>query len=139
MPREKTATEKSDELLERLVSFADRCMTLLLALPRNRIGVANFRDQLTRSSTAIAANYAEATAPESRRDFASKMSKALKEAKESRLWLFLISKRGFFAEERMQPILDEVNAIIRILGKGVSTTRKGIVEEDASATDDAGQ
>ena len=92
-----------------------------------------------RSSTAIAANYAEATAPESRRDFASKMSKALKEAKESRLWLFLISKRGFFAEERMQPILDEVNAIIRILGKGVSTTRKGIVEEDASATDDAGQ
>ena len=143
MPREKTATEKSDELLERLVSFADRCMTLLQALPRNRIGVANFRDQLTRSSTAIAANYAEATAPESRRDFASKMSKALKEAKESRLWLFLwlflISKRGFFAEERMQPILDEVNAIIRILGKGVSTTRKGIVEEDASATDDAGQ
>ena len=91
MPREKTATEKSDELLERLVSFADRCMTLLQALPRNRIGVANFRDQLTRSSTAIAANYAEATAPESRRDFASKMSKALKEAKESRLWLFLIS------------------------------------------------
>lgn len=139
MPREKTATEKSDELLERLVSFADRCMTLLQALPRNRIGVANSRDQLTRSSTAIAANYAEATAPESRRDFASKMSKALKEAKESRLWLFLISKRGFFAEERMQPILDEVNAIIRILGKGVSTTRKGIVEEDASATDDAGQ
>ena len=121
------------------MSFADRCMTLLQALPRNRIGVANFRDQLTRSSTAIAANYAEATAPESRRDFASKMSKALKEAKESRLWLFLISKRGFFAEERMQPILDEVNAIIRILGKGVSTTRKGIVEEDASATDDAGQ
>ena len=49
------------------------------------------------------------------------------------------SERGFFAEERMQPILDEVNAIIRILGKGVSTTRKGIVEEDASATDDAGQ
>lgn len=134
MSMEITETEKSDELLERLVSFADRCLTLLQALPRNRIGVANFRDQLSRSATSIAANYAEATAPESRRDFASKISKALKEAKESRTWLFLISKRGFFAEQRMKPILDEINAIIRILGKSVSTARKGIADDARPGT-----
>ena len=83
------------------------------------------------------ATIAEATAPESKRDFASKMSKALKEAKESRTWLFLISKRGYFAESRLQPLLKEINEIIRILGAGVSTTRKRIVAE--TRPDDDGQ
>ena len=68
------------------------------------------------------------------------MSKALKEAKESRMWLFIISKRGYFAEARMRPILEEANAIVRILGKGVSTARRGIAEADGGArTDDGGQ
>ena len=123
---ERSASKRSEELQVRLISFADRCLTMLGALPKGRIGVANFKDQLSRSSTAVAANYAEATAPESKRDFASKMSKALKEAKESRAWLFMIAKRGYFAEARMKPLLDEVNEIIRILGSGVSTARKHI-------------
>ena len=68
------------------------------------------------------------------------MSKALKEAKESRMWLFIISKRGYFAETRMRPILEEANAIVRILGKSVSTARRGIAEADGGArTDDGGQ
>ena len=125
--------ERSDVLAERLASFAGRCLTLLEALPRGRIGVANFRDQLSRSATSVAANYAEACAPESRRDFACKMAKALKEAKESRMWLFVISRSGFFSTERMKPLMDEANAIVRILGKGVSTTRRRIAVDDADA------
>jgi len=120
--------ERAERLGERLASFAGRCLDLLEALPRGRVGVANFRDQLARSATSVAANYAEACAPESRRDFASRMAKALKEAKESRMWLFLISRRGFFAEGRTKPLLDEANAIVRILGKGVSTTRRRMAE-----------
>ena len=140
MQGNETPAERSDALGERLASFADRCLTLLQALPRNRVGVANFRDQLARSATSVAANCAEASAPESRKDFASKMSKALKEAKESRMWLFIISKRGYFAEARMRSILKEANAIVRILGKGVSTARRGIAEADGGArTDDGGQ
>ena len=96
--------ERAERLGERLASFAGRCLDLLEALPRGRVGVANFRDQLARSATSVAANYAEACAPESRRDFASRMAKALKEAKESRMWLFLISRRGFFAEGRTKPL-----------------------------------
>ena len=60
---------------------------------------------------------------------ASKMAKALKEAKESRMWLFMISQRRFFSEECTKPLLDEANAIVRILGKGVSTTRRRIANE----------
>ena len=135
-----TPAERSDALGVRLATFADRCLTLLQALPRNRVGAANSRDQLSRSATSVAANYAEASAPESRKDFASKMSKALKEAKESRMWLFVISKRGYFAEARMRPILKEANEIVRILGKGVSTARRGIAEADGSTqADDGGQ
>jgi len=123
MPDAEGSAERSMALEERLAAFAARCLNMLEALPRGGVGVANFRDQLARSATGVAANYAEACAPESRRDFASKMAKALKEAKESRTWLFIISRRGFFAETRMKPLLDEANAIIRILGKSVSTTR----------------
>ena len=126
MMESKKPAERSDALGERLATFADRCLTLLQALPRNRVGVTNFRDQLSRSATSVAANYAEATAPESRRDFASKVSKALKEAKESRMWLFVIAKRGYFPEARMKPILNEANDIVRILGKSVSTARRRI-------------
>ena len=124
--------ERAERLGERLASFAGRRLDLLEALPRGRVGVANFRDQLARSATSVAANYAEACAPESRRDFASRMAKALKEAKESRMWLFLISRRGFFAEGRTKPLLDEANAIVRILGKGVSTTRRRMAEESGA-------
>ena len=139
--RPESDAERSEALGERLASFAGRCLALLEALPRGRVGVANFRDQLSRSATAVAANYAEACAPESRRDFASKMAKALKEAKESRTWLFMISQRGFFSEERTKPLLDEANAIARILGKGVSTTRRRIATgcDDTNPMDKDGQ
>jgi len=42
--------------------------------------------------------------------------------------LFMISRRGFFAEWRTRPLLDESNAIVRIPGKGVSTTRRRMAE-----------
>jgi len=49
------------------------------------------------------------------------------------MWLFVISRRGFFAESRMKPLLDEVNSIIRILGKSVSTTRSRLNEQKEDA------
>jgi len=138
MSSETENAERAETLGERLASFAARCLNMLEALPRSGIGVANFRDQLARSATSVAANYAEACAPESRRDFASKMAKALKEAKESRMWLFIISQRGFFAESRMKPLLEEVNSIIRILGKSVSTTRSRLNEQKEDAHPETG-
>lgn len=122
-------SERARALEERLAQFAADCLILLDAIPRGRAGASNFRDQLARSSTAIAANYAEACASESRRDFASKVSLALKEAMETRAWLRILLRGGFFGVSEIGPLSDEVNSIVRILGKSVSTARERIGKE----------
>jgi four helix bundle protein len=48
--------------------------------------------QLLRSGTSIGANVEEATAAQSKKDFATKMSIASKEARETRYWLRLLNK-----------------------------------------------
>ena len=49
------------ELEDRMTKFAARCVKVCEALPPKRIGSMSFADQLFRSSTGVAANYAEAT------------------------------------------------------------------------------
>ncbi len=49
--------------------------------------------QLLRSGTSIGANIEEASGDHSKKDFASKLSTAYKEARETRYWLSLL-KRG---------------------------------------------
>ena len=52
---------RNAELEDRITKFAARSVKVCEALPVKRIGSANFSDQLFRSSTSVAANYAEAT------------------------------------------------------------------------------
>ena len=53
------------ELEDRIVAFAARCVKVCAALPVKNVGSASFADQLFRSSTSVAANYAEACEAES--------------------------------------------------------------------------
>ena len=46
------------DLEDRIVCFAARCVKVCSALPVKAIGSASFADQLFRSATSIAANYA---------------------------------------------------------------------------------
>ena len=48
------------ELEDWIVRFAARCVKVCAVLPVKAVGSASFADQLFRSSTGIAANYAEA-------------------------------------------------------------------------------
>ena len=58
------------DLEERVAGFAARAISVCEALPP-KMGSAHLRDQLFRSATSVAANYAEASIPESRKDFGS--------------------------------------------------------------------
>ena len=80
-------------------------------LPQGYAG-RNLADQLFRSSTSVAANYAEASEPESDADFIHKLTIALKELKESRAWL------RFAREILRDPFVDSV--ICQSLGNGFS-------------------
>jgi len=84
--------------------------------------------QLLRCGTSIGANIQEAQAGISKKDFIAKMSISAKEALETRYWLNLLIDSGYISKykEKTQKILNEIEAIIKILTKIVKTSQKEI-------------
>ncbi|MBN4000844.1 four helix bundle protein [Nostoc sp. LPT] len=76
------------------------------------------------SGTSIGANIEESRSAESDRDFISKQSIALKEAKETRYWLKLLIKSEMMSEEKILSLLDECEQLIKIIAKSIITTKE---------------
>ncbi len=124
----RTNKEKCQEMEARVASLAARAIYGCEALPE-RIGSGHLRDQLFRSATSVAANYAEASVPESKKDFAHKMSIALKELVESRMWLRIIALKQYVDPSSLQSLLRESDELIRIFHASVITTRQHLADE----------
>ncbi|NQV36887.1 MAG: four helix bundle protein [Candidatus Marinimicrobia bacterium] len=77
---------KTEELLERTFRFGVNILQFLNTVPRNDILRVPVH-QLAKSGTSIGANYEEAQAAESKKDFAHKIGIVLKEVRESNYWL----------------------------------------------------
>ena len=114
------------ELEDRIVCFAARCVKVCSALPVKAIGSASFADQLFRSSTSIAANYAEACEAESAKDFVHKLKVAMKELSETRIWLRLIGESGYVEKNKLVDLIGESKELSRILSASVTTAKKKI-------------
>ena len=112
------------ELEDRIVSFAARCIKVCGALPMKVVGSASLEDQMFRSSTSIAANYAEACEAESARDFIHKLKVAMKELSETRIWLRIIGEAGYVESAELGDLIGESRELSRILSASVTTTRK---------------
>jgi four helix bundle protein len=85
--------------------------------------------QLISSGTSIGANIEEATQAQSRPDFVSKLSIALKEAHESRYWIRLMKDEGLCEYLVANEMLELLQHIIRLLVSSIKTARQqsGIV------------
>ena len=108
-----------------MAEFAANCIHICDLLPRGRAGASNFKDQLARSATSAAANYAEATVPSSRRDFVGRLTIALKELAESRMHLSVISRLRYhrkITNNLMASLVDEADAIALILNGAFNST-----------------
>jgi len=79
--------------------------------------------QLADAGTSIAANYEEAKAAYSRRDFTAKNSIVLKEARESRLWLRVIIAENLAPIDEVRLLLDEANQLVAIFTTSVKRLR----------------
>ena len=112
------------ELEDRLVGFSARCVKVCAALPVKAVGSTSFADQLFRSSTSIAANYAEACEAESAKDFIHKLKIAMKELSETRIWLRLIGESGYLDKAKLADLVNESKELSRILSASVTTTKK---------------
>ena len=111
-----------------MAQFAARAISVCEALP-DRMGSEHLRDQLFRSSTSEAANYAEASVPESKKDFAHKLGIALKELVESRMWLRIIALKGYLDPGALKSLVAETDELIRIFHTSVITTRRNLSAE----------
>lgn len=127
---------KDEELNNRLLDFAVRVISLVQGLPKSAVGL-HIGNQLMRSATSSGANYEEACGSESRRDFAHKMGIVLKELKESRYWLQLARKVPLIEpSSRVDVLLDEVEQLIAIFGKSISTARRRMANEKWKMTNE---
>jgi four helix bundle protein len=79
--------------------------------------------QLADAGTSIAANYEEAKAAYSRRDFTAKSSIVLKEARESRMWLRLIEAEHLAPVDEVRPLLNDANELVAIFTTSVKRLR----------------
>ena len=116
------ATERSFDLEERLIDFMVRVITVVEALPESRAG-KHVAGQLIRSGTSPGPNYGEAQAAESRKDFIHKMKVALKELRETLVWLQVIARKPLCEADRMQPIIAETDELISIFVKSIQTAQ----------------
>ncbi len=108
---------------ERTYRFALRIVKLVQGLPQNVTGGV-LGKQLLESATSVGANVEEAIGGASRRDFANKMSIALKEARETHYWLRLIRDAQVLDESRLAPIVQEALEVKKILSATVKSARK---------------
>lgn len=114
--------EKFD-LEERLIDFAVRIIKLSDSLPKTDIGY-HIRKQILRSGTSPAPNYGEAQSAESRNDFIHKMKVALKELRETKVWLQIVIKADLLPLTRLEPLLKENNELISIFVTSIQTAQK---------------
>jgi len=80
--------------------------------------------QLLRAGTSIGANVAEANQGQSRPDFISKLSIALKESLETEYRLNLLRDSDFLTSEQTASLLVDCRELIRILTSSIKTTKR---------------
>ena len=115
-------SEKKFDLEDRLVEFAASVIDVVDALPNSKAG-NHIAGQLIRSGTSPAPNYGEAQSAESRKDFIHKMKIALKELRETMVWLKIIKRKEMIPAEQSIANIKESDELISIFVKSIQTAR----------------
>jgi len=116
--------ERTFDLQDRLVDYSVRVISLSEALPDTKAG-RHVSSQVLRSGTSPAPNYGEAQSAESKADFIHKLKVALKELRETEIWLKVIQRATMVRPaSKLAPLLGETDELIAILFTSVETARK---------------
>ena len=111
------------DLEDRLLNFGARIITLTRSLGSD-YAARHIGNQLLRSGTAPLSHHGEAQAAESPADFIHKLRLAPKEIRESERWLKLIVRANILPDQKLTPLLDETDQLIRIFVTSISTAEK---------------
>ena len=112
MPRkESVLREKSEKFTTRIIKLYH-----YLNETKHERTISN---QIYRSGTSIGANIAESTNAQSRADFISKLSIALKEANETEYWLKSLYNGNFIDEKGFKSMFNDNEELIKMLVKSI--------------------
>ena len=120
-----TAQDKQ-ALQDRLIRFAVMTISVSTKLSSDRVG-SNLGNQLVRSGTSPALNYAEAMGAESPKDFIHKIKIVLKELRETAVCLKILAEISYFPDN--QEVHDECNQLIAIFVTSIVTARRNSVKK----------
>ena len=118
----KTSIEKYD-LEERTSEFGRDIIKLCKKVKSNTITLPII-DQLIRSGTSVGANYMEANAASSKKDFRNKIFICKKEAQETKHWLRMIATAAEELENESSALWKEAQELTLIFNKITQTLDK---------------
>ena len=95
-------------------------------LSERRQGDKDMLKQIVRSGTSVGANDSEGQYAQTKADFLTKMTIALKEANETRFWLRRLYAFGSLTEKEFSSIIKEREEIISILTTITKTTKENL-------------
>lgn len=122
------------ELEQRMLEFGRRIVVLARSLPRDAACGVLAR-QVTRSGTAIGANYREASHASSRRHFVSVLEIAQREAAETTYWLDLIACSELTKPTRLVDLQQECQELLRILTAAARSAKKRNAAQTSTTSD----
>ncbi len=111
-----------EELNKRVYVFSVKVIQFLDKLPEKKL-YWTIGDQLLRSATSIGANIIEAQAASSRKDFINFYNYSLKSANETKYWLCLLKDVGDVESNAIEPLLQEVVELSKIIGASILTLK----------------
>lgn len=103
-------------ITDRSFEFAVRLVKLCQFLDEKRGVPRVLGPQILRSGTSVGANIEEAQGAQSKADFISKMSIALKEARETHFRLRVLAAASVLPKTRLTPLIQEADELQRIIG-----------------------
>ena len=106
-------------------AFADRIVKMCRYLSKKKTGDKDIINQIYRSGTSIGANVAESQYAQTRADFLTKLTIALKEANETRFWLGRLHIGGNLSDKEFKSIHTDIEEIIKLL-TSITGTVKGV-------------
>jgi four helix bundle protein len=112
------------DLEERLIDFAVRIIRIVESLPKTKVA-NHIAGQLVRCGTSPAPNYGEAQSAESRSDFIHKMKVALKELRETKVWLLMIVRAMLIKPaSKLDSLIKENDELISIFMTSIKTAKQ---------------
>jgi four helix bundle protein len=113
------------EFKVRIYRYVIRLLKFLTKLSNDPV-TREIKNQLTKSGTSIGANYFEAEAASSKKDYQNFFSHALKSANESKFWLSVLKNSGLVPKELIQEcncLFNETKEIANIFGASILTMK----------------